>query len=322
MVALGIIVAFLAGRVGPAAIESLASPWTAQLWALTMLVLAVAWILRDRASVVALGVVALWSSVLVLPAIIPHGAHRDPPTLTVASANVLVANQPDAAALDWIRSLDVDVLGIVECNAAWLAAAESARDDGRPRWPYAIAEADDTTPGGVALLSRYPIRDALVERPPDGVFRMASAIIDHPEGAIRVFVVHPVPPVRPRWTTARNAELRWLADRVVGERERATPLPTVILGDLNETPFGKAYASFLLATGVRSARTVAGFAPTWPTRLDGQAVPWFLRIPIDHCLVSPELAPVRFTVGPDIGSDHLPVIAHLRLLSIPRPGAE
>jgi endonuclease/exonuclease/phosphatase (EEP) superfamily protein YafD len=36
-----------------------------------------------------------------------------------------------------------------------------------------------------------------------------------------------------------------------------------------------------------------------------------LRIPIDHCLVSSELVVLEHTVGPDIGSDHYPLLVTL-----------
>jgi len=36
-----------------------------------------------------------------------------------------------------------------------------------------------------------------------------------------------------------------------------------------------------------------------------------LRVPIDHCLVSSELAVVNHEVGPDLGSDHFPVLVTL-----------
>jgi endonuclease/exonuclease/phosphatase family metal-dependent hydrolase len=39
----------------------------------------------------------------------------------------------------------------------------------------------------------------------------------------------------------------------------------------------------------------------------------YIRIPIDHVCVSPDIAVKRFTTGADIGSDHYPVFAELVL---------
>jgi endonuclease/exonuclease/phosphatase (EEP) superfamily protein YafD len=41
-----------------------------------------------------------------------------------------------------------------------------------------------------------------------------------------------------------------------------------------------------------------------------------LGIPLDHCLVSPELAVVDRRRGPHVGSDHLPLLIEIQL---PRP---
>ena len=38
-----------------------------------------------------------------------------------------------------------------------------------------------------------------------------------------------------------------------------------------------------------------------------------LGITIDHCLVSPDIEVKQRLVGPDVGSDHLPVIVDLLL---------
>jgi hypothetical protein len=38
-------------------------------------------------------------------------------------------------------------------------------------------------------------------------------------------------------------------------------------------------------------------------------MPWpVLRIPIDHCLVSPDIGVLTMRTGRHIGSDHLPII--------------
>jgi vancomycin resistance protein VanJ len=49
------------------------------------------------------------------------------------------------------------------------------------------------------------------------------------------------------------------------------------------------------------------------------AAPWFR---IDHVVTSPEWRVARCRVGPDFGSDHLPLIAELVLPTAPRTGAE
>ena len=64
-------------------------------------------------------------------------------------------------------------------------------------------------------------------------------------------------------------------------------------------------------TGLDNARKGFGLLPTWPAFM-----PWpFLRIPIDHCLVSPDIRVIRMRTGRTIGSDHLPIIVDM---AIPR----
>ncbi len=40
---------------------------------------------------------------------------------------------------------------------------------------------------------------------------------------------------------------------------------------------------------------------------------WVPRIPIDHVVVSPEVKVIARRVGPDVGSDHLPIEATLAI---------
>jgi len=46
----------------------------------------------------------------------------------------------------------------------------------------------------------------------------------------------------------------------------------------------------------------------WPV-----PVPGFLRIPIDHCLLSDDFQVTSVEVGSSIGSDHLPLVVTARL---------
>jgi len=47
---------------------------------------------------------------------------------------------------------------------------------------------------------------------------------------------------------------------------------------------------------------------TWPARVGGIPWPPPLRIAIDHCFVSPGIGIAGLAAGPDIGSDHLPLL--------------
>jgi endonuclease/exonuclease/phosphatase (EEP) superfamily protein YafD len=124
--------------------------------------------------------------------------------------------------------------------------------------------------------------------------------------AVSIVGAHPYPPSREQLSQRRNAQLRRLAELVNASGE-----PTVLVGDLNTTSWSPAFADFLDSTGLRDSRRGFGVQPSWPTLMP------LAYIPIDHCLVSPEIVVKSRKIGRDVGSDHLPVIA---LLDIPETG--
>ncbi len=75
------------------------------------------------------------------------------------------------------------------------------------------------------------------------------------------------------------------------------------------------YKSFVRQTGLRNARQGFGILPTWPSKSSLSPVPAtiapLLSIPIDHCLISPKIKVVNIRTGPNVDSDHLPVITDL-----------
>jgi endonuclease/exonuclease/phosphatase (EEP) superfamily protein YafD len=83
----------------------------------------------------------------------------------------------------------------------------------------------------------------------------------------------------------------------------------VVVGDFNLTPYSPYFAAFARASGLQPARGAALAASTWP----GMLATWGLGIPIDHVFVSSNANVVAHEVGPDLGSDHLPVAVILAL---------
>jgi endonuclease/exonuclease/phosphatase (EEP) superfamily protein YafD len=106
-------------------------------------------------------------------------------------------------------------------------------------------------------------------------------------------------------TEARDTFLKELADVVA-----ALEGPKILLGDLNATLWSPTFVDLLSAGELVDSQPGQGYQPTWPDVLG------ISLIPIDHVLVSPDVAVLRRSVGPSIDSDHRPVIVEVGL----RPG--
>lgn len=148
--------------------------------------------------------------------------------------------------------------------------------------------------------------------------KLHGAFIRAPSGRELLLVSLHMPTLRPGLNrllagNARGLQLhvewwRHELDRVLTWLARAGDVPLVLAGDFNMPPDNSTMAA--LRTAYRFAFEEAGwgYGYTRPSR-----APWFR---IDHIATSPEWSVTRCRVGPDFGSDHLPLIAELRL-----PGA-
>ncbi len=81
----------------------------------------------------------------------------------------------------------------------------------------------------------------------------------------------------------------------------------VAIGDFNNTPWALSFRKLLADSGLNNSQNGFGLQPTWHSSL-----PTVLQIPIDHCLHSPNLVTTRRQIGPNVGSDHLPLIVDLQ----------
>lgn len=88
------------------------------------------------------------------------------------------------------------------------------------------------------------------------------------------------------------------------------PSPKIIAGDFNTPVESMIYQNYW--RGFQNAYSMSGTGFGWTERLFVQGVPVGVRI--DHVLVSDAMKPIACQTGPDVGSDHLPVIADIALL--------
>jgi endonuclease/exonuclease/phosphatase (EEP) superfamily protein YafD len=251
---------------------------------------------RPRAALVCgLGAVAAAASVLPLWLGNPPAATAGAKPLRVMTINLLRENERADAVLDLVRREAPDLLFCSEVTPAWWQALAPVLTE----LPHHCHRAD---PGwfGVALFSRLPLYGAEVI--PLG-YAWAPAIratLRVEQTPIGVLGIHP-----PRPGDRRRGEERDRALAALPAELQALPRARLVLGDCNATPWNHAFGQLLAATGLQLA-TIGGWRATWPTRLW-----WPLQIPIDHVLCSPGIGAAATRLGPDIGSDHLPVIVDL-----------
>lgn len=102
----------------------------------------------------------------------------------------------------------------------------------------------------------------------------------------------------------------------LGEDLRPFARPLLVMGDLNASPWSPAYKTMVRKSGLRSARQGFGLAATHSGH--GTISRWLWR-PLDHCLHSPDICIERFWTGPDLGSDHRPILVECSLPGARRP---
>ncbi len=214
-------------------------------------------------------------------------------TVKLLAVNVEWRNRSSERLLELIRAESPDAVLVVEYTDEWGARLEPIFAD----YPYRVQLPDERA-FGIALLSRLPLRDVrpfLLESTP-----AIDATLVAPAGALRLIGVHLRPPTDPRSAAERDRQLDALAALVA-----RIDGPLVVAGDFNLTPYSPYFEDLVDATGLRDSRTGSGPGFTWPSFFP------LLGIPIDHCLVSPDVHVAAFRRLSAFGSDHYPIVVEL-----------
>jgi endonuclease/exonuclease/phosphatase (EEP) superfamily protein YafD len=213
--------------------------------------------------------------------------------LTVASANVHLGNRDIAPLIRWISKVNPDVLILHEVSPDYAEGLNKL--DG-----YQFRRlAPSRDPFGMGVLSRFPFTQSQVVVGADGIQHI-EAQIDWNGQPIGLTAWHPMPPISPHDHGMRNRQLRALA-----QASEMSGQPAIVAGDLNATPWSSAFSG-LDQAGLRRA---TGLTPTWPAAGRGS-----MGIPIDHVLVTKHWRVIGRKLGPNLGSDHMPVMVSIGLL--------
>jgi endonuclease/exonuclease/phosphatase (EEP) superfamily protein YafD len=222
------------------------------------------------------------------------------PTLRVILLNVHTENHQYDRVEQFVRGARADVLILEEVDHRWMQQLERLHDV----FPWSCAEPQSDN-FGIALFSRLPLTNAAIREFGSAQVPSVCAEIIVDGKPLMLVATHPVPPGSAENARLRNEQLEVIADFVAAQAE-----PIILVGDLNTTPWSSSFRRLVKQSGLTDSFRGSGYQPTWPAPLA------MLGIPLDHCLVSPELAVVDRRRGPHVGSDHLPLLIEIQL---PRP---
>ena len=229
--------------------------------------------------------------------------------LRVMLANVLYRNENPQYLNTLIVEEKPDVVIVQECTKRFADSLESLAST----YPHQHAWPSDS-PGGLAIISRHPMRDVTVGKLEKMSFPYATAVIDGPNADVLMFAVHLMSPRSIATAMLRNRELESIADLVA--TKKLGELPVILVGDMNTTMYSPRFRNFARTSGLVSGRRGFGNLPTWPVRFPKWfefRLPSLAMIPIDHLCVDPVIMVNDFRLGPDIGSDHLPLVVDMRI---------
>ncbi|MEJ7599694.1 MAG: endonuclease/exonuclease/phosphatase family protein [Kofleriaceae bacterium] len=224
--------------------------------------------------------------------------------LRLMSYNLNYGNPDWDSTLDAIDNADADVVLLQEVTSSWKAALAKRFDDKYPHQKYRV---DGRAAGGLAVLSKLPIDREELWPAPAGTgawFPLGRVVIAAPFGKVQLLNVHLRPALDSRgWVTGylttppiRRAEIEAHWKRVTLE------LPTIVIGDFNEEPDGKAI-EFLTGKGL--ARVPTSGPKSWRYVRDNVEV---LKLDIDHVMIDDRLTASNAHVVDAGASDHRPVV--------------
>jgi endonuclease/exonuclease/phosphatase (EEP) superfamily protein YafD len=277
-------------------------------------------IYRRRLWAIAGMLAALWNIALAWPSIAANvtAAFADQPkgrALKVVSFNLSYDNPGFGKTVDFLAKSGADVIGLSEVTPEAKAALGKLKEI----YPHSIDCIGQDRFCELMLLSKKPLRYSFAGKIGPKLTYIASADLDWQGSAVSVAVTHIVLPfVKPGWEPLQTwiaaddpspllprTPVLWQSMQmaVLAGYARSLGRDQIVMGDFNSAPWSDVQTAFRAATWLDNRGPLV---PTWPAQL-----PPPLRVPIDSVFVGGGLSLRDLHVGPDLGSDHLPVIAEI-----------
>ncbi len=161
---------------------------------------------------------------------------------------------------------------------------------------------------GIMLFSQKPIRSIEISTVKNTKSPVLTALIcpdeSSDETCFRIISLHAPRPGPWGQSDKRDAVLKLTSFKAAEQNNGAV----LVVGDFNLTPWSPVFSEILETGKLSDSAYSSGLVPTWLSR-----IPAF-GLSIDHILYGNAFTVSAYRVGPDVGSDHYPLIADLNLV--------
>lgn len=246
--------------------------------------------------------VALVNLIVVLPLYMgsPANASVGTPSLRVMSFNLLSSNESYSDVIEYINTIEPDLVLLHEASRPWEVAMESADFD----YEIVRPRSDDLIFGTLALVNAGDVE--AVSYGFSSESPRAVEVTFTPEGwstTVAVLGAHPLAPTDEERAGLRDAQLAY-----AGEWASDQTGAFIVAGDLNATPWSRPFRDLVATENLINSQTGFGLQPSFSAESN-----LLLRVPIDHLLHSPALEVTDRQLGPPLGSDHFPLVVDLQV---------
>ena len=239
--------------------------------------------------------------------------------------NVLSLNTNYGEARKLIKNVDADFVVIIELNKKWKDELKELNEN----YPYKFTEVREDN-FGMGIYSKTSFIDSdniigykgikeinkdlnnrlkrwgdidLDSSKGNVIQEIEPAIFVKSKIGINIVVVHPIPPISIGAYRQRNA---YLTTKMLFAEQKSYE-KTVLVGDLNCSPFSSHYRDFLFASSLKDSQENFGFQPTW-----NSSFPFLMQTQIDHLWHSKDIEILHRQTLPIEGSDHKAVLVVFR----------
>ena len=218
--------------------------------------------------------------------------------IRLMQVNVNTANTRYQDVEKYILGQDPDILLLEEVNSKWLFNLNQIQE----KYPYKILYPQDDN-FGIAMFAKIKPSYSKINHFGDYALPFIQAKFKICKDSITIFGIHTIPPIgKTRWQE-RNSMLQDMGNWVKQQQGH----PTILLGDLNITPYSFFFKKLQQDGNLRNSQCGFGIQPSWPNQL------FPLLIPIDHCLVTKDIEVSNRFIGPNVGSDHFPLVIDIKV---------